>query len=112
MSSLDFAPKKSGRREAKVDTVQRGGEVRKPATYQHGFRAAPNAVGHDDVSLHELRHGCTSTMVLASAPRIVVTGALHHADTRMVDKHYAHLAPSYVADVIRSTGPDLSTDSG
>jgi hypothetical protein len=34
---------------------------------------------------------------------------LGHADTRMVDKHYGHLAPSYVRDVIRATAPGLGT---
>jgi hypothetical protein len=28
---------------------------------------------------------------------------LGHVDTRMVEKHYGHLAPSYVRDVIRAT---------
>jgi hypothetical protein len=39
-----------------------------------------------------------------AVPRLtVVAQALGHADTRMVEKHYAHLAPSYVRDVIRAT---------
>ena len=46
-------------------------------------------------------------MVRAGAPLVVVGRALGHADTRMVDQHFAHLAPSYVAEVIRSTAPDL-----
>jgi len=61
----------------------------------------------DSVTLHELRHSYASTMVRAGAPLMIVAQALGHADTRMVEKHYAHLAPSYVADVIRSTAPDL-----
>src|SRR3954454_21573420 len=39
----------------------------------------------------------------AGAPLTVVAQALGHADTRMVEKHYGHLAPSYVRDVIRAT---------
>jgi hypothetical protein len=31
-------------------------------------------------------------------PLMVVAKNLGHADTRMVEKHYGHLAPSYVAD--------------
>ena len=31
----------------------------------------------------------------------------NHADTRMTEKHYAHLAPSYVADTIRAHFPTL-----
>ena len=91
--------------------LRRDEEGWKPATYQRGFKAALKAAGLDDVSLHELRHSYASTMVRAGAPLIVVARALGHADTRMVDKHYAHLAPSYVADVIRSTAPDLQVAS-
>jgi hypothetical protein len=45
---------------------------------------------------------------------MVVAQALGHADTRMVEKHYGHLAPSYVRDVIRATalgiGPGEEAD--
>ena len=36
-------------------------------------------------------------------PLLVVAKSLGHSDTRMVEKHYGHLAPSYVRDVIRAT---------
>ena len=32
---------------------------------------------------------------------------LAHADKRMTEKHYAHLAPSYVTDMIRAHFPVL-----
>jgi hypothetical protein len=32
---------------------------------------------------------------------------LGHADTRTTEKHYAHLAPNYVADTIRAKFPKL-----
>jgi hypothetical protein len=35
----------------------------------------------------------------------VIAEQLGHADTRMTEKHYAHLAPSYVADTIRAHFP-------
>jgi hypothetical protein len=41
------------------------------------------------------------------APLLVVAEALGHSGTRMVEKHFAHLAPSYVAETIRRTAPDL-----
>ena len=34
---------------------------------------------------------------------MVVAQALRRADTRVVEKHYGHFAPSYVRDVIRAT---------
>jgi hypothetical protein len=37
----------------------------------------------------------------------VIAEQLGHADTRMTEKHYAHLAPSYVADTIRAHFPRL-----
>jgi hypothetical protein len=38
-------------------------------------------------------------------PLLVVAKNLGHSDTRMVEKHYGHLAPSYVADAIRAGAP-------
>ena len=58
-------------------------------------------------SFHTLRHTYASQLVMAGVPLNVVAQNLGHADTRMCEKHYAHLAPSYVADVIRSTAPTL-----
>jgi integrase len=58
-------------------------------------------------SFHVLRHTYASYLVMAGAPLQVVAANLGHADTRMTEKHYAHLAPSYVADVIRATMPRL-----
>jgi hypothetical protein len=41
------------------------------------------------------------------APMGVVAAQLGHADTRMTEKHYAHLAPSYVSETIRANFPRL-----
>jgi hypothetical protein len=35
---------------------------------------------------------------------------LGHADTRMTEKHYAHLAPNYVAQTIRESFPRLAIE--
>jgi hypothetical protein len=40
-------------------------------------------------------------------PLGVIAEQLGHADTRMTEKHYAHLAPCYVADTIRAHFPTL-----
>ena len=37
----------------------------------------------------------------------VIAAQLGHADTRMTEKHYAHLSPNYVADTIRAALPAL-----
>jgi integrase len=58
-------------------------------------------------SFHILRHTYASHLVMSGVPMPVVAANLGHTDTRMVEKHYAHLAPSYVADTIRATAPTL-----
>ena len=37
-----------------------------------------------------------------SVPMQVVSENLGHADTRMIEKHYGHLAPSHKRDAIRA----------
>jgi hypothetical protein len=32
----------------------------------------------------------------------VVAAQLGHSDTRMVEKHHGHLAPTYIADTVRA----------
>jgi integrase len=57
------------------------------------------------ISFHGLRHTWASLAVVNAVPLMVVAKNLGHADTRMVEKHYGHLAPSYVADAIRKGAP-------
>jgi integrase len=57
------------------------------------------------VNFHCLRHTYASHAVMNGAHLLVVAQNLGHSDTRMVEKHYGHLAPSYKADVIRSMAP-------
>ena len=58
-------------------------------------------------NFHSLRHTYASLLVMADVPLVVVAKNLGHADTRMCERHYAHLAPSYVAETIRSRAPKL-----
>jgi integrase len=60
-----------------------------------------------EISFHVLRHTHGSTLAMKGVPLGVIAGQLGHADTRMTEKHYAHLAPSYVADTIRAHFPTL-----
>jgi hypothetical protein len=40
---------------------------------------------------------------------LVVAKNLGHADTRMVEKHYGHLAPSFIVDAIHAGAPRFGT---
>jgi integrase len=44
---------------------------------------------------------------MRGVPMGVIAAQLGHSDTRMTEKHYAHLAPSYVAETIRANFPNL-----
>jgi integrase len=60
-----------------------------------------------EISFHVLRHTHGSTLAMKGVPMGVIAEQLGHADTRMTEKHYAHLAPSYVAETIRRHFPML-----
>jgi integrase len=70
---------------------------------------ARQAASIDDGSFHILRHTAASHLVMSGVPLNVVAHNLGHADTRMTEKHYAHLAPSYVAETIRKFAPTFGT---
>ena len=59
------------------------------------------------VTFHVLRHTHASQLAMRGVPMAVIAKQLGHADTRMTEKHYAHLAPNYVADTIRANFPNL-----
>ena len=57
------------------------------------------------INFHGLRHTWASLAVMAGMPLMVVAKNLGHRDTRMVELHYGHLAPSYVAEAVRANAP-------
>jgi integrase len=60
------------------------------------------------VSFHVLRHTHASILAMRAVPMAVIARQLGHADTRMTERHYAHLAPNYVAEMIRGNFPRLT----
>jgi integrase len=57
------------------------------------------------VSFHITRHTYASHCVMNGAPLAVVATNLGHAGIAMIERHYGHLAPSYIADAIRAAAP-------
>ena len=66
------------------------------------------------ISFHILRHTHGSLLAMQGVPMQVISKQLGHADTRMTERHYAHLSPNYVADTIRAHFPELGgkTEAG
>jgi len=52
-----------------------------------------------------LRHTWASLAVMNRTLLMVVAKNLGHADTRMIEKRYGHLAPSFIADAIKAGAP-------
>jgi integrase len=84
-------------------------ESRWGRSHQHRpLREACHRAGIDPpASFHILRHTYATHLLQAGAPLPVIAANLGHADTRMTERHYAHLIPSHVAQVIRATMPKL-----
>ena len=59
------------------------------------------------LAFHGLRHTWASLRIMRGLPPVVAAQVLGHSDTRMVEKHYGHLAKSYVTDLIEQTSIKL-----
>jgi integrase len=57
------------------------------------------------VGIHTLRHTWASLAVAAGLPLMIIAKNLGHSSTKMVEKFYGHLAPSFVVDEIRAKAP-------
>jgi integrase len=59
------------------------------------------------IGFHILRHTWASLRIMAGLPLMVAAQVLGHTDTRMVEKHYGHLAQSFIREAVRSTALHL-----
>jgi integrase len=64
------------------------------------------------IGFHILRHTWASHAVMNGVPLMIVAKNLGHKDTKMVEKHYGHLAPSYIVDAIRAGAPKFGVEGG
>jgi integrase len=64
-----------------------------------------------DVTFHVLRHTYARMLVKAGVHLMIVAQSLGHVDTRTVEKHYGHLAPSHAAETIRANLPIFGVET-
>jgi integrase len=109
-----FKAQVEGRKKSeRMFTTTSGAEWKKGHQIRPMKAAVKAAEIEDGLSFHELRHTYASTLIMAGIPLTVVADQLGHIGTRMVDKHYGHLAKNYVAETIRTKSPKLNLhDSG
>lgn len=73
--------------------------------------AASAAAGIEPtVNFHALRHTHAAQLAMRGVSLQVIAHQLGHADSRICERHYAHLGPSYVADVLRANILSLGAD--
>jgi integrase len=64
------------------------------------------------IGFHILRHTWASLRIMRGLPLMVAAQVLGHADTRMVEKHYGHLAQSFIREAVRTTALHLGPIEG
>jgi integrase len=73
-----------------------------PSDQQRPLKAAYAEAELEPITFHGLRHTYASRLAMKGVPLAVIAAQLGHSDIRMVEKHYGHLAPNYVADTVRA----------
>lgn len=103
-----FARETAGRKRGEIMFIREDGE---PWATSHQVRpileSSKRAKIDPPATFHALRHTVGSALAMKGVPLQVIAAFLGHADTRITERHYAHLMPSYVADTIRANLPDM-----
>ena len=103
-----FAELTAGRTGRELVFVRDDGNAWGPSHQQRPLDAASaRARIEPAATFHILRHTYASALAMRGVPMGVIAAQLGHADTRMTERHYAHLSPSYVADTVRAALPAL-----
>lgn len=79
---------------------------------QRIMKDACTAAGLPVMGFHQLRHSYASALVAAGMPLALVAKLTGHADTRMLERHYAHLAPSDLSRALEAMAPSLDLPLG
>jgi integrase len=103
-----FAELTAGRAGHDLLFVRDDGKAWGPSHQQRPLDAASaRAKIEPAATFHILRHTYASALAMRGVPMGVIAAQLGHADTRMTERHYAHLSPNYVADTVRAALPAL-----
>lgn len=88
--------------------VREDGAAWGPSHQQRPLAAASaRAKIEPPATFHILRHTYASALAMRGVPMGVIAAQLGHSDTRMTERHYAHLSPNYVAETVRAALPAL-----
>lgn len=103
-----FSRAVAGKKSTDIVFLRHNGQPWGRAHQYRPMKEACEAAKIDPViGFHILRHTYGSRLAMKSVPMQVIATQLGHADTRITEKHYAHLGPSYVADTIRKAFDEI-----
>jgi integrase len=64
------------------------------------------------IGFHQLRHSYASLSIANGLPLMVLARNLGHRDMKMLETHYGHLAPSYMAEEVKRAAPTFGINPG
>jgi integrase len=106
-----FAAAVADKRSSDLIFVRKNGEAWGTS---HQIRFMRDACDRADIvpaiGFRILRHTYASRLAMRGVPLTVIARQLGHSDTRMTEKHYAHLAPSYIGETIRAAFGQLNLE--
>lgn len=98
----------AGRASAEIMLRHSGGGTWGPSHQSRPMRDACIAAKViPPLGFHQLRHSYASHAVTSGMPLLVVAEALGHANTKMIEKFYAHMRQEYVDAQMREHAPKL-----
>lgn len=102
----------AGRKRDDLMFAREDGSEWRPGHQARRMRAACERAGVEPIGIHILRHAYGGLLAKAGVPLQVIAVAMGHRDSRMTERHYAHLAESHVADTIREKMPSFGFKRG
>ena len=103
-----FTDVTAGKQSSDIIFIKTNGKAwRKTQQIKRIEEACANAEIKPAISFHVLRHTYAASLAMRGVTLQVIAVQLGHSDTRICEKHYAHLSPSYLADTIKGSLPNL-----
>jgi integrase len=103
----------AGRDAASLVFPRKNGEAWAPQDQKRPMARACKGAGiAPAVGFHALRHTYGSLLAQEGVSLKVIAAAMGHSDTRMTERHYAHLSHDYVAEQIRDNLPTFAPVPG
>jgi integrase len=95
----------AGRDKDEPMFLREDGTPWKGQSYKYRTKSAAKKIGIKGMTFYVLRHTYCSHAVMNGMPLLLLARNLGHKNTKMVEKHYGHLADDYIKRQIRRFAP-------